>query len=518
MHSKRLMRLLSIIILGFLGLASKVTFAIDPFTVLAAGNAALNLVELAGGAGKKTEGVRDVFSALGELNEELDLGGSDPDPYRIARKIEAIESMAREAGYTENEINSILSGYKDSQQNLSQGIRLLSRSIRLGKRIAIMTGLSSITGGGAAGAQAPAVSTMQGQNQEKKILADIYGQMVTANLDQKKDEIENQKAIQVQYKKLRSYVLSVAPGGNLSQFPVESSLIEKAINVYRAYYWVILSLVGAIFLGRIVFYQFSLAPAEKYADLIRDLFTCYFLMLAFPYVYTMMAECSEALSLKLSQILHVTGSQIPDILPVEKGKTFWWFRLEVFPLILYAFTHVVFNLVISCLIAIGPIVILSGTMMNFAMSIPAYFALLLFIWLWPAFWNVLGFFKNMLWVDHGGLGSVIAAFVLFLFQLLSPLVILSILKRTHAGQVASGVVGSTKRRVDSVIDKINKTSGKSSGAPSKRTESEGSTSWQQTKSKVKSAFLSPITTTRLVMARHDRRRQGIQLGGEQYQS
>ncbi len=518
MFGKRLMGAFSIrsipfLFLGFFIIAGQTAWAFDPFTVLATGNAIINLAELAGGGGKNAFELREIFSSLGELNDELVPSGNSGDSYRIARKIEEISHLALEAGYTKEEADSIVSGYQGSNESLSQSIRLLSRSIKLGKHVVGLVGL------GGAGAVAASAGVMQGQIQEKKILTDIYGQMVSTELEQKKNEIENQKEIQTQYKKLRSYVLSIAPGKNISQFPVKGSLIEKAIHVYKAYYWIILSLVGAIFLGRIVYYQFSLAPAEKYADLIRDVFTCYFLMLAFPHVFSTMAECSEALSLKLSQILHVTGPEIPDLLPIEKGKIFWWFRIEVFPLILYAFTHVIFNLVVSVLIAIGPIVILSGTMLNFSVSISAYFALLLFVWLWPAFWNVLGYFKNMLWMDHRDVGSVITAFILFLFQLLSPLVVFSILKRTHAGGVASG----TAKKVKSIMTGLAAgaiTGGGVGGAVAGAGISVG----KFAKAKIKSAISSPITTTRLVMARHNRKRQkshgtqlGLQLGKKQYQ-
>ncbi|MEK6705765.1 MAG: hypothetical protein AABZ06_08250, partial [Bdellovibrionota bacterium] len=251
----------------------------------------------------------------------------------------------------------------------------------------------------------------------------------------------------------RKLIVSIAPDGNLALFPVDSDIIRKAIDVYHAYYRILLILVGMIFFCRVVYYQFSFAPAEKYADLLRDVFVCSFLMIAFPHVYTYLAECSDTLSQKMSQILHVTGPEIPEMIKFSKSNWPWWLRPEVLPLILYAVAHVVFNLILSILIALGPIVIFAGTMLNFTISITAYFALLLFVWLWPVFWSVLGYFKGLLWAGKAfsavGVGSFLASVVMFIFQLLSPLAVYSMVRGTHAGQVATGAKNFVKNHVKS---------------------------------------------------------------------
>jgi len=443
-------------------------YAVDPFTVLAAGSAAVSLVESVGGTGKGIGEVRELFSAAGELGDEIMPDNGNADQYRIARKIQAIETAALEAGYTKDEVDEIMEGYRSSNQNLTQSIRLLSRSIRLGKRVANLAGVVALTAGpkglsNTAG-HASAVASVQGQNQEKKLLADIYSQMLQDGLDSKQKEIEKQRSDQEQYKKLRKYVFSIAPKGNVGLFPVDSSLINRAIEVYKAYYWVLLTLVTSIFFCRIVYYQFSFAPAEKYGDLVRDVFVCYMLMIAFPHVYTYMADCSTALAQKLGEMLHVTGAVIPEKIPFDKTGISWFLRPEALRLIIYAAVHTVFNLALSIMIALGPIVILAGTMMNFSVSITAYFVLLLFIWLWPVFWNVLGYFANLLHGSGGlsleGIGAYISSVITFFAQLFSPAAIYMLVKRTAGGQVVSKVGNGAVNHVRSYLDSEKKNGSK----------------------------------------------------------
>jgi hypothetical protein len=409
-------------------------FAFDPFTVLAAGSAAVNAVNTMTGASKDAVEFGASVSALSDLADEVGVGPDESeDTGRIARKIQAIEAAAVEAGYTKAEVEDIVGDQRDSSARLSTTLHKLTRTIRLGKRLVALAGVSTKKA-----AEISAVEQARAQNDQKKILSDIQNQLIATELDRKKAEVEKQKKLQEQYRNLRSYVLKIAPHGDLNLFPIDASIIQKAIDAYKAYYGVILALVGLIFFGRVVYCQFQLAPAEKYTDLIRDVFTCYFLMLAFPYVFNYMSECSEALSLKLGSLLHVTGANVPpDTLPVDTTVSWWWWRKEILPLALYAIVHVVFNFAVSVMITLGPIAILVGTMMNFAFSLPLYFILLLFVWIWPALWNVLGYFKNLLWQD-GGAGGIIAAGAVFLFQLLSPLAVYSLFKGTHAGKVADG--------------------------------------------------------------------------------
>ena len=451
-------------------------YAVDPFTVLAAGSAAVSLVESVGGTGKGIGEVPELFSAAGELGDEIMPDNGNADQYRIARKIQAIETAALEAGYTKDEVDEIMEGYRSSNQNLTQSIRLLSRSIRLGKRVANLAGVVALTAGpkglsNTAG-HASAVASVQGQNQEKKLLADIYSQMLQGGLDSKQKEIEKQRSDQEQYKKLRKYVISIAPKGNIGLFPVDSSLINKAIEVYKAYYWVLLTLVTALFFFRIVYYQFSFAPAEKYGDLVRDVFVCYMLMIAFPHVYTYMADCSTALAQKLGEMLQVTGAAIPEKIPFDKTGISWFLRPEALRLIIYAAVHTVFNLALSIMIALGPIVILAGTMMNFSVSITAYFVLLLFIWLWPVFWNVLGYFSNLLKSSGGlsieGIGAYISSVITFLAQLFSPAAIYMLVKRTAGGQVVSKVAHGATNGVRSFVGGRNENKSKSNSNSSQR--------------------------------------------------
>jgi hypothetical protein len=422
-------------------------FAVDPFSILVAGSAAVNLVGTVGGTTKDILEAGELISALDDLANETIPGSQDgSDPYRLANKIRRVEVAALEAGYTRDEVNSLLEDYRSSNANLTRGIKLITRSVRLSKRVALMAGLSSDKA-----AKAATIASAQSAHQDRKILEDIYGQLVSESLDQKAARIEQEKAQQNQFKRFRDYVLSVSKGKNIALFRVDNDLVVKAISVYRSYSWLILSLVAVIFFVRIVLYQFSFAFAEKYVDLIRDTMLCYFLMLALPYLFGYLGEYSDALAAKMSELLHVTGSTIPEKMIVD-SSLLWWLRPEILPLILYTLVNVGFNLALSVLIALGPVAVLLGTMLNFSISLPAYFILILFAWMWPVFWNVLGYFRDLLWAQTGmsadGISSGIASIIFFLFQLISPAAIYSMIKQTHGGRAVSESIGSVKSAVN----------------------------------------------------------------------
>jgi hypothetical protein len=511
--------------------------AFDPFTVLAAGNAAIGLADYASHGAAAVAETGAVFSALGELNDEILPGQDGNDPHRLARRIAEIEQAAREAGYTQEEIDSILQDARDSNQNLARSIRLLSRSIRLGKRVVVMTGLGNTLSPRDKAAQAASVATMQGQAEERKILSDIYGELVSRGLSDKKAEVETAKAHQEAYRRFRKFVLSLAPAGNLALFPIDSSVIQKAIDVYKSYAWILLILVGALFMSRVVYYQMSFAPAEQYAVLLRETFACFCLMLAFPYVYTYMLDCSEALALHLGQTLHVTGAPPPERisfgLAAIKSALPWWARPEVIQLVLYAVVHVVFNLVVAIMVALGPVIVLMGTMMNITFSLTAYFALLLFVLLWPTFWNVLGYFKGVLWANKGfsmdGIGSLIASGVLFLFQLFSPLAIYSMLKRTHGGQVAHQVSGGAWNRAKEFMgskSKGSKGKGAAKGVAEASAAGAGpagvaaagaaSAAAGAAEAIAKAPIITPVANGKLVSSRSEPDRSGILTGKERF--
>ena len=113
----------------------------------------------------------------------------------------------------------------------------------------------------------------------------------------------------------------------------------------------------------------------------------------------------------------------------------WWLQPAAILPVAYFLVYSLFNLVLAVLIAIGPVVVLAGTMLHFTISLPAYFAALILVWMWPVLWNVVGFFAGELWQGVGfskaGMTEALGALVLWLFQLLSPLVLYNHLKKTR---------------------------------------------------------------------------------------
>jgi hypothetical protein len=136
-------------------------------------------------------------------------------------------------------------------------------------------------------------------------------------------------------------------------------------------------------------------------------------------------------------------------MPTEPKRLFgmalpWWIQPAVVQSLIYLLVYSLFNLVVAVLIAVGPIAILAGTMLNFSISLPAYFAALILIWLWPVIWNIVGFFADLLWRGKdwsgSGIAEAVAALIFWVFQLLSPLVLYKHLSRSQVGQALQGAV------------------------------------------------------------------------------
>ena len=137
-------------------------------------------------------------------------------------------------------------------------------------------------------------------------------------------------------------------------------------------------------------------------------------------------------------MLHVTGPEIPEAKKLFGLPLPWWMQFEVLRGVAYLGVYGIFNILLSVLIAMGPIVVLAGTMLNFSISLPAYFAGIILIWLWPVIWNVVGFFAGLLWEGRnwtpGGIVEAVMGGLFYGFQVFSPFVLINHLKRTQVGQ------------------------------------------------------------------------------------
>ena len=120
------------------------------------------------------------------------------------------------------------------------------------------------------------------------------GRLLVQDLETKRQQLSSERAIQQGWGSLRKYLSDLAPAGDFRLFPSQKGMVEKAIAVFQTYSGYLLTLIAVIFAGRIVYYEFSLAPPEKYSELISNTFVCFFLMSAFPTLFRYMAEYSDA--------------------------------------------------------------------------------------------------------------------------------------------------------------------------------------------------------------------------------
>lgn len=103
--------------------------AIDPFTIAAVGSAAFQAVD----AASEASGTVDAFS---ELYSEIDTDASISDEgQRLISEIQEIDSLAKEAGYTAEEVDSLGHQDRDEMRRIQGTLRAVTKAIRAGKRV-----------------------------------------------------------------------------------------------------------------------------------------------------------------------------------------------------------------------------------------------------------------------------------------------------------------------------------------------------------------------------------------------
>ncbi len=414
---------------------SHTAHAFDPFTIIAVGSATANAIESIGSVAESAAEVSQTLSLTSDLASEFneEAGYGDPDP--TIEKIHEIERLGYEAGYTQSELDDLLSDSRSSESRLNDTLRKMKRSISLTKRVLALAGVSSKKA-----AEIANIEQVKSRKEEKEILINIHRELVDQKLSSQKSELQRQKKIQESIKELKAAAAKVAPNGNLRLFPVQSSLIARGIDAFKSYRSLILLLVSLVVMARLIYYQMSLSGTAKYGDLLQDAVVCYFLMLTLPLVFSHLSEISTALSVSMNRVMGGAGPEsLPSTAKLDTQGTWWW-SVDALRPIAYLPIYGLFNLVLGILIALGPIVILAGTVLNLSIGVSVYLGALISIWLWPVLWNTFGYFGHLLRADGAwnteGIVSGILGVAFYLLQLVSPVVALLYAAKTKMGQAA----------------------------------------------------------------------------------
>jgi len=369
--------------------------AFDPFTAVAVVETAANAVTAVSDAAGEVAGASQAF---GELYGEIDSDASvSAQGQRLVQKIHDTEELAREAGYSYDEVAAL--GNQDDIKNLTTLMQKMTRAIRAGKNVArLLTKLDKK-------AQISQVESAQIEREQLAIQSQLLQKAIEESLDRKKEELEK---IVARKKYLEAKEREIKERGGMRwgrigvySFPDLRPSIKVALDISKSLRPYFLSLMLLAFLLRLVYLQFRVSSSGNYGTLIRDAFLCAFWLCVFPSVVQLIAETSLGLAAKIAgpQEMSAMGHlpPAPDTKSMlNLSNLFSWIYAMV-KVFLFNATDFLFNFGTAFLVIIFPLIIFVSTLLGFSIGIGTFLSILLSLALWPFFWNITGQLATVLW-------------------------------------------------------------------------------------------------------------------------
>jgi hypothetical protein len=388
--------------------------------------AAAKAVTSAAGAIGKLSDVAGGIEATEELYSEIDSEATvSEEGERVVREIERVESMAREAGYTEDEIASI-SEDLGRPGGFQEKIRGITRAIRTGKR------LRSLVSSVSTEKRAQNAQIDTAANTQQSLMAELEQTAAVKQLliEEKKKNIEKTIEKRRQITAIRSSLAKKGARvyGNTEAltFPRRENAFESAFEMAEKLRFPLIGLIILVIGIRVIFYQFSFKGPESYGDLLRDTLVCAFLLFIFPDLVRAILDLTDGLSSAVVAI----GTE-----PIQPGKkdlpswirmSFDWKVLlswlyEWTRFILFGVASFLINFGLSFMIVLFPIVIFASQALNFAVAWPVFLGSFIVLAIWPIFWNATGLLAVLVFTrDDATHGSNLTALLLGIVQFVSP--------------------------------------------------------------------------------------------------
>lgn len=219
--------------------------------------------------------------------------------------------------------------------------------------------------------------------------------------------------------------------------PMDSAMLNVALAQFQRVSIVVATVVGLILTARISLQLVTLGSAENYGGVLKDAIIYFVAISLFPSLMRVVIDTTGGLALAISfeppeqktdlvsGYLNVVRNNLGMVsVIVDLGKMGAPY-----------FAQAIYSVLLSILIAIGPVVILLATLLGGGGLMP-YANSLLVLCLWPLTWNLLGALSVE--VAKGFSGTSIGLFcfwiVVQLLQILSPLFSIFLFKSLSAGE------------------------------------------------------------------------------------
>ncbi len=400
------------------------SYSFDPFTIAAVGGAVANGVSAASEAAGEIASSADAFN---ELYSEIDSDAQiSEDGQKIIDEVREIQSLAEEAGYTLEEIDSL--GHQDPNElkKLSTTLRAVTRAVRAGKRaFKLVMKLD----------QKAKLAQVESAQLQKEQLAATYRMIRLqneANLQATKrdlqDLVEKKKQIEGLKTELKGKGAKTFGKSGVLSFPKTERVVENSITVANRLRSALIGFVLFAFLMRVVFYQMGFSGVARYGDLLRDTILCFLLLMVYPDLVRAILHYTELLADKIGDTRLESIQPKELVLPgLKEASTstklflawlFEWIRYTAFSIIDFIMTFG-----ISFMVMLFPIIVFSSQMLNFAIAWPIFIGSFITICLWPIFWNLVGLAAQLSWdQNQKTFAESLYSVFLSLIQLVSPVV------------------------------------------------------------------------------------------------
>jgi phage shock protein A len=439
-------------LLCMLSMPTSSAWAFDPFSATAIIGTVSSGLSAISSVASEVEGTASAFS---ELYSEIDPDAAvSPETTRTIAKLREVESLARELGYTKQELTDLLDQDRTQTTSLSATIQKLTSAIRLGKKVSKL--LSRLD----KKAQMAQLESTAIQKEQLTIQYRLLNEQISARLDSKKEKLEEIKdrrsAITLLQKEIHRRGGRVFGKTGIYSFPKIDRVLDKSVSVAQKMAPYFAGLICLAFLLRVFFYQIGFYPAQKYGDALRDCIVCLLLLATFP----QLIHAAVGISHSLSQA--IGGAHTVELQSPSKGPSFnitdlpgslalnliWiasWIKYGAFIL-----TDFLFNFGLAFLVLLFPLVIFVSQMLNFSLAWPVFLASFLILTLWPVFWNSTGILAHELWImSSASITDEFKGLLFSLLQLISPSVCMLVLKGQSLGQA----IQSTTSKISSNISK-----------------------------------------------------------------
>lgn len=421
----------------------KSSYAFDPLTAIAVVHSTAQAFDSVSGVAGQVAASSTTFL---DLYEEIDSDTQMSEQgKKLIQEVQAIESIAREVGYTENEIEALKRDTLNASeaQKLSDQLNRLTQAIRLGKKAAKLAikldqkaKLSEVES-----AQIEREVLITGKEQ-LKVLNEIALSPLKKELQEQKEMLDVSKYMQAEEKYQGARYFR---GSKVLSFPLQSVSLEKSIEIALRMRPYLMGILLLIFLTRVVFYQLGVFGKEKYGDLLRDTVVCCLLLATFPDIIRAGMSISQGLAssigmgkleeIKPGELLFSNLANIGVRTRIFFEWLFQWIKYLAFEGATFI-SNIGFMLLIICF----PLVIFASQMLNFAIAWPIFLGGFVTLCLWPIFWNATGLISTELWKVGGQEFSVQVMTLLFgILQFLSPLIGIKLLN----GQGVSSSIQNT---------------------------------------------------------------------------